>query len=137
MDFLSNILIGTFVALIPLCWCIVLEHIGPIERYYARDRIAGFLMNGVGTSLSIALMIPLAALWSAVGIAPAVTIPLWRWLEPWGVGGAAMQFLVLILIADFLAYWRHRAEHSFFWSIHAVHHSPRELHAANSIGHPL
>lgn len=137
MNFLYNILFGTVAALIPLFWCIALEHIGPLERFSMRDRISGLLMNGVGASLSIALMMPLSALWSALGIAPAVTIPLWRWLEPLGVGGAATQFLILIIIADFLAYWRHRAEHAFFWPIHAVHHSPRELHAANSIGHPL
>ena len=40
-------------------------------------------------------------------------------------------------LTDFLVYWRHRAEHKLFWPIHAVHHSPTELHAANDIGHPM
>jgi sterol desaturase/sphingolipid hydroxylase (fatty acid hydroxylase superfamily) len=40
------------------------------------------------------------------------------------------------MFSDFLVYWRHRAEHKWFWPIHVVHHSPTELHAANDIGHP-
>jgi len=43
----------------------------------------------------------------------------------------------LILFGDFLEYWRHRAEHAWFWPIHAVHHAPTDLHAANGFGHPL
>jgi sterol desaturase/sphingolipid hydroxylase (fatty acid hydroxylase superfamily) len=141
LDYLLNLVIGigvaTLTGLIPLIGCIVLEHVGPLERYSIRDRVAGLLMNGVSMALSFVLVMPLAALWRALGIAPAVTIPLWQWLEPLGVVGLAVQFLVLVAFADFLAYWRHRAEHAFFWPVHAVHHSPRELHAANSIGHSL
>lgn len=137
MDSIYYIGIATCAAIIPLIACIALEHVGPLERYSIRSRIPGLLMNGVGTALSIVLVMPLVALWNGIGVAPAVTVPLWQWLEPLGVGGAAIQFLLLIIMADFLAYWRHRAEHAFFWPIHAVHHSPRELHAANSIGHPL
>ena len=141
MDHVVNLAVGILYAIAPaflaLIGAIVLEHVGPLERYSFKDRVSGLMMNGVGMALSFVLVMPFSELWRAIGIAPAVTIPLWDWLEPLGGGGAAIQFLVLIIIPDFLAYWRHRAEHVFFWPIHAVHHSPRELHAANSIGHPL
>jgi sterol desaturase/sphingolipid hydroxylase (fatty acid hydroxylase superfamily) len=54
-----------------------------------------------------------------------------------GTTGWILQMLLLVAFADFLAYWRHRAEHAWFWRVHVVHHAPRELHAANDIGHPL
>lgn len=132
-----GLIVGTAIGLIPLIGCIVLEHVGPRERYSIIDRVPGILMNGIGMTLSFILVMPFAALWRAIGIGPVVTVPLWEWLEPLGFSGAAIQCLVLVVFADFLAYWRHRAEHTFFWPVHAVHHSPRELHAANSIGHPL
>lgn len=141
MDPILNLVVGIMYGMAPaflaLIGAIVLEHVGPLERYSFKDRVSGLMMNGVGMALSFVLVMPFSELWRAIGIAPAVTIPLWDWLEPLGGGGAAIQYLVLIIIADFLAYWRHRVEHVLFWPIHAVHHSPRELHAANSIGHPL
>jgi sterol desaturase/sphingolipid hydroxylase (fatty acid hydroxylase superfamily) len=134
---LGNIASGTFLALFLLVTAIAMEHLGPLERYSLRDRVPGFLMNTVGTFFSIALVWPLNWLWLKLGLAPAFIVPLWRWLEPLGATGYAIQIVVLVAVADFLAYWRHRAEHAWFWRIHVVHHSPRELHAANDIGHPV
>jgi sterol desaturase/sphingolipid hydroxylase (fatty acid hydroxylase superfamily) len=48
-----------------------------------------------------------------------------------------VEFFVL---ADFLAYWSHRAFHSFerLWRIHAVHHSSTELDWLSAVRvHPL
>jgi sterol desaturase/sphingolipid hydroxylase (fatty acid hydroxylase superfamily) len=37
--------------------------------------------------------------------------------------------LLYLLIADFINYWMHRAEHAipFLWQFHSVHHAPEEI----------
>ncbi|NNE85077.1 MAG: sterol desaturase family protein [Alphaproteobacteria bacterium] len=51
-----------------------------------------------------------------------------------------IQALLMLLGADFLRYWMHRAFHRFtpLWRLHAVHHSPHRLYWLN-VGrfHPL
>ena len=50
------------------------------------------------------------------------------------------QFGLFLVLADFLAYWNHRAFHTFsrLWRIHAVHHSSTELDWLSSVRvHPL
>lgn len=116
--------------------CILIEQVAPIERFSLRGRIPGIAMNFLLGILSPAFSWPLAKLWHYLGISNAITVPLWTWLQPLGVAGFALQVLILVAFADFLAYWRHRAEHKWFWPIHAVHHCPTELHATNDIGHP-
>lgn len=118
-----------------LAICVAIEHAATIERYSLKARIPGALMQAVGLVVGFFLLWPLNQLWHHV--APWAVIPLWRWLQPLGFLGYALQFLALIVVADFLAYWRHRMEHSrWWWPVHKVHHAPRELHAANDIGHP-
>lgn len=94
-------------------------------------------MNSAGIAGSIALMWPIHSLWPLIYPGVLMVLPLWQWLQPLGALGYALQFLLLIVIADFLAYWRHRAEHRRLWPIHVVHHAPHGLHAANDIGHPV
>lgn len=52
----------------------------------------------------------------------------------------AAQAVLMVLIADFLRYWLHRASHRFeiLWRLHAVHHSPKKLYWFN-VGrfHPI
>lgn len=46
----------------------------------------------------------------------------WGSLPPWGV------LLIVLVVADAISYFRHRLEHTrWFWPIHAMHHSDREL----------
>ena len=137
MEVLRSVASTTLLTLFALVTAIILEHVGPRERYTLRDRLPGFLMNAVGTSLSLAVVRPLNWLWLQLGVPPVIFVPLWHWLEPLGSVGFVAEIVVLIAITDLLAYWRHRAEHAWLWRIHAVHHSPRELHAANDIAHPL
>lgn len=51
-----------------------------------------------------------------------------------------VQVILMIVLADFLRYWLHRASHNFMplWQLHAVHHSPDKLYWLN-VGrfHPL
>lgn len=50
------------------------------------------------------------------GYAPIATLPLW------------VQFVLLLVVSDFIQYWIHRVFHrSEFWKFHAIHHSPKEL----------
>jgi sterol desaturase/sphingolipid hydroxylase (fatty acid hydroxylase superfamily) len=40
-----------------------------------------------------------------------------------------LSFLVYLVLLDFVAYWLHRWQHQFnwWWSLHALHHSQREM----------
>jgi sterol desaturase/sphingolipid hydroxylase (fatty acid hydroxylase superfamily) len=116
--------------------CIVIEQVAVIERYRLLARVRGMAINVVLFVLSPLFAWPIRQVWAAVGIDAAITVPIWTWLAPLGAAGYALQILAGVLLMDFLVYWRHRAEHKWFWPIHAVHHAPTELHAANDIGHP-
>jgi sterol desaturase/sphingolipid hydroxylase (fatty acid hydroxylase superfamily) len=94
-------------------------------------------MNMVQVPLMIVAAWPMWLLCRWLGLHTIATIPLSKWLAPLGAFGFALQVLILVVIADFLAYWRHRAEHKLFWRIHMIHHAPTEVHAANTLGHPL
>ncbi|HEX8555816.1 MAG TPA: sterol desaturase family protein [Sphingomonas sp.] len=130
---LRDAIVGTaYVVLV----CVAIEHIASIERYRLRDRLSGSVLVLTGTVLSSALSWPLQQLWFAMEVGFLV-VPLWTWVVPLGLFGQALAILFFVMLSDFFRYWRHRAEHRWFWSIHKVHHAPTELHAANSIGHPL
>ena len=51
-----------------------------------------------------------------------------------------IQAILMVLSADFLRYWLHRASHKWYplWRLHAVHHSPHKLYWVN-VGrfHPI
>lgn len=52
----------------------------------------------------------------------------------------ALQALELIVLADFLGYWSHRAFHAFerLWRFHAIHHSSVDLDWLSAVRlHPL
>jgi sterol desaturase/sphingolipid hydroxylase (fatty acid hydroxylase superfamily) len=118
--------------------CIAIEYIAPIERYTMKDRIPGLTFQVVGMFAGFAFMWPIQTLWQSMGATAWMLVPLWDWLKPLGAVGYALHFLAILTIADFLAYWRHRAEHSrWLWPVHAVHHAPTELHAANNLAHPI
>lgn len=72
--------------------------------------------------------------------------PLWDWLvgslrmqgfETWHVDAlwpgvtdvAWVSLLIYLVIFDFVAYWIHRGQHSFvwWWKLHALHHSQRQM----------
>lgn len=60
------------------------------------------------------------------------------WPHSWSV---AAQAMLMLLSADFLRYWLHRAAHEWsipLWQLHAVHHSPKKLYWVN-VGrfHPI
>lgn len=137
VETLRSIGAATVLGLFALFTAIGLEFIGPRKRYSWQERLPGILMNVVTGPLQLVLVLPLTWLWIKLGLNPLLVVPLWTWLEPLGTVGYVIQIVTLVAVADFLAYWRHRAEHRWLWRVHVVHHVPRELHAANDLGHPV
>jgi sterol desaturase/sphingolipid hydroxylase (fatty acid hydroxylase superfamily) len=137
LDLLVTIAVGCFVSALTIIVCTIIEQISVIERYSLRARLPGLAMNLIQVPLTMALAWPINNFWWSLGIGNQIVIPLWKWLAPLGALGFALQILAIAMTTDFLIYWRHRTEHKLFWPIHAVHHSPTELHAANDIGHPM
>jgi sterol desaturase/sphingolipid hydroxylase (fatty acid hydroxylase superfamily) len=88
------------------------------------------------SSLNIKLMVfnllfvvPLIAL-SGQALVDFVTTNGLQVLQPedWQVLPMWLVMLIAIFIGDFVAYWRHRLEHSpLLWPSHAVHHSDTEM----------
>ncbi|MFL0412449.1 sterol desaturase family protein [uncultured Sphingomonas sp.] len=132
----SDVVGALFGAVVLLAACVVIEIVAGTERLRLRDRATGAMLVLIGSALAPVISWPLQKLWFALDLGHIV-VPLWPALEPLGVVGYGIAVACFVLLMDFLRYWRHRAEHRWFWSIHKVHHSPTELHAANSIGHPL
>lgn len=50
-------------------------------------------------------------------------------LVPWFVAHPLASFFVYLAILDLAEYWRHRLQHRFnwWWALHALHHSQRQL----------
>jgi sterol desaturase/sphingolipid hydroxylase (fatty acid hydroxylase superfamily) len=128
---------GVLPALAKIGLCTVIEQFRPIETYSLKARLPGVLMNVLQTVITAGLIIPIGLLLETAGVRPLVQVPLWTLLEPMGFTGLVIEGTVMLALIDFLSYWRHRAEHRWFWPIHALHHAPTELHAANDVGHPI
>ena len=50
-------------------------------------------------------------------------------LVPWLTTHPLVSFFAYLVILDFAEYWRHRLQHRFnwWWALHALHHSQRQL----------
>jgi sterol desaturase/sphingolipid hydroxylase (fatty acid hydroxylase superfamily) len=53
------------------------------------------------------------------------------------IAKVAIAWLLGWFVGDFVYYWYHRAAHKWFWRIHGVHHSIRELNVLTSYDHPI
>jgi sterol desaturase/sphingolipid hydroxylase (fatty acid hydroxylase superfamily) len=73
--------------------------------------------------------------WAVMGIRAALGI------EVVLGGGTWVQATVLVVVADFFDYFRHRHEHEsqgIFWRVHSVHHSIRDFSLLSGLAlHPL
>ncbi len=84
--------------------------------------------------VAVQLLLPLALAWLAVfavqGGLRAAGWTLDVWPTTWPIWA---QVALKIAAGDFLRYWLHRwsHEHGVLWRLHAVHHQPRKLYAAN------
>lgn len=108
--------------------CVLLETLVPKTRYSLRHRFPGAFYVMLLPAALVLVAKPLRLLWDTLGVTPLFSVAHLP---------AIVQFVVLLILFDFLRYWEHRFEHRFWWPVHAVHHAPTELHAANSYGHPL
>lgn len=148
MDVTTAAVIGFL--LVPLA-CVALERLCPsvpgrpwLRRGAASDAVwyvaQSFVARNVAPWAVFAALVPLMLVLEMEapaffqGYGPASRIPFW-WQVP-----------IVLVLADFLAYWQHRLFHTrALWPIHAVHHSSKELdwlsagrfHPLNEIGAQL
>lgn len=106
----------------------VAEFLWPDERHPLSSRINGLEFTFLAALIAGLMVYPLQWLFDQLFGGPLVSIAFLP---------APLALLAGILLIDFLKYWEHRFEHRFAWPIHAVHHSPTELHAANTYSHPI
>jgi sterol desaturase/sphingolipid hydroxylase (fatty acid hydroxylase superfamily) len=132
---LHSIIITLCEVAIILATCTAIELIAPAESFSVKGRIQGTFNQAILTVFGPLAAWPLQELW--ISLNPNMVLPMWHWLKPFGLWGWLALVIILVILGDFCSYWRHRAEHRWFWPIHLVHHSARDLHAANSFGHPL
>lgn len=105
------------------------------ERYSVGSRLHGLMIWLAYIPASILTYLALYALWDVLGVAPIITLPLIQSLGWAGPFAVAISAVIGLLVADFLTYWYHRAQHRFLWRFHAVHHAIRDLSAVNSYHH--
>lgn len=102
-------------------------HAGPQLAVEAFQGMVYGMVVGVGTIFAGAALVSAAK--RALGLSFALELPVWA------------QALVLVVVADFLDYFRHRHEHEsdgLFWRVHSVHHSIREFSLLAGLAvHPL
>jgi sterol desaturase/sphingolipid hydroxylase (fatty acid hydroxylase superfamily) len=115
--------------------CLPLERLRPLETWPDR--------RAVGVDIVYTLI-------SRVGLFPLVTFVAFYQAQVWVNGTLAdhgwvpptleslipalagrpiLDFLVYLLVLDFVDYWRHRLSHSFrwWWRLHALHHAQEQL----------
>jgi sterol desaturase/sphingolipid hydroxylase (fatty acid hydroxylase superfamily) len=82
--------------------------------FYLLDTIFVVPVLGVVTVALYAFMVQ----WGLVVVPPAV----------WDIVGEYPTLILAVFLGDFIAYWRHRLEHtSWLWPTHAIHHSDEEM----------
>lgn len=82
-------------------------------------------------------LLAVAAVWGASQAFADFRVQQPSWPHQWP---PIAQAAFMLLAADFMRYWLHRAAHSWplLWRLHAVHHSPRRLYSVSvSRFHPF
>ncbi|MCZ6640709.1 MAG: sterol desaturase family protein, partial [Gammaproteobacteria bacterium] len=115
---------------------ILLEHVFPYRTAWKPSRAE--VVNDSTFMVVVQVALPqILSLIIVLELSAATTLgqTIWPRELPDGV-----QVVLMVLIADFLRYWLHRASHGWspLWQLHAVHHSPHKLYWLN-VGrfHPL
>lgn len=125
---IETVIVAALPLLVLLPLCILVEVLSPKPGHVLRGRFPGTLFVLFLPAALFLVAWPLSQLWKLIGVDPLFSL---SGLHP------AIAVVALIVIHDFLRYWEHRFEHRFWWPVHAVHHSVRDLHAANSYAHPF
>ena len=131
LSLLSRSFAGLPSVLFILAIATAIEFVAPIERHTLRSRLApiSYWIVSYGVATGCVLLLSHAA--RALGVHPLVSIP----LSGFGAAGDALAVCASLLFGDFLAYWFHRFQHRFTWSIHALHHCPTQLNAVSDYTH--
>jgi sterol desaturase/sphingolipid hydroxylase (fatty acid hydroxylase superfamily) len=117
----------------------VLERRRPVEkledRAAVRVDILYTLLHRLGL-FRVLLFFSVGPLWDALfGALSLHGVSTWQldqWLGSWQPGltdQAVFAFVAYLLVFDFADYWLHRGQHRFhwWWSLHALHHSQRQM----------
>ena len=93
-----------------------------------------WLVAGVGTATAITIY---GSLGEWLNPRPLLIIPLNSWFRSPAIHWSMYIVAPLLgmIVYDFFGYWLHRAQHRWFWRLHAVHHSIEELSGINSYFH--
>lgn len=117
----------------------VAERRWPYRAAWAPDR--GTVTTDVAFMAVVQMVVPAFAGIAFALCASAIADSVWaadRWW-PHRLPGV-VQVALMLIVADFLRYWLHRATHNSpaLWRLHAIHHSPDRLYWLN-VGrfHPL
>jgi sterol desaturase/sphingolipid hydroxylase (fatty acid hydroxylase superfamily) len=122
-------------------WIIVLvsltafEIVNSREKQPVRNRVNGIAFWALSIPLSAAMLVLWSHVWSAFGLRPLLTLPIFDSLKSIGLIAGVIAGIVGAVVNDFFFYWFHRAQHRWLWRYHAAHHSIRELNAVNSYHH--
>lgn len=112
-----------------------LERWRPVEpladRAAVREDVVYTLVHRLGL-FRLVLFFAVDPLWDwLAGQARLAGLPSFQLDAVWpGVTDIAwVSFLLYLLVFDFVNYWLHRAQHGFgwWWSLHALHHSQRQM----------
>ena len=114
-----------------------------VERLFPRDKVSTssqlrslffWLFAGVASAVATSVY---DLMDDHLSPRPILVIPLNRWLSsPWVHWSMYILAPLLgMILYDFFGYWLHRAQHKWFWRLHAVHHSIEELSGINSYFH--
>ena len=111
----------------------------PYRAAWAPDR--GMVTTDVAFLAVVQMVIPAFAAIAFALCASAIASSVWEVRHAWPHHlPGALQVVLVLVVADFLRYWQHRAMHRSptLWRLHAIHHSPDRLYWLN-VGrfHPL
>lgn len=95
--------------------------------YETKDAITSMAM-GLGSAVSGILF---------GGVAGAISILAWNYKVA-EIEFTVLSFVVLVLLNDFIYYWKHRAMHRvrWFWANHVVHHSSEHYNLTTALRQP-
>ena len=129
------LLVGLLQIAVMLTLFRALERWRPVEpvtdRAAVRVDVLYTLIHRLGL-FRVALFFSLGPLWdSLIGELRVAGLPTWSLDDAWpGITDhAVVSFVLYLLLFDLVDYWLHRAQHRFgwWWELHAVHHSQRQM----------
>jgi sterol desaturase/sphingolipid hydroxylase (fatty acid hydroxylase superfamily) len=122
LDFFILDLLGSTIVFVALEKFMPLRREQPVFRREWQNDLTHFFFNHL--VVGFVLLVTNRVVHSAFGWAQSDTVRGWIDALPF-----VLQLLLVILAADMVQYWTHRAYHEvpFLWRFHAVHHSAPEM----------